>query len=113
MGREAYHSSPSSAKVTNGLSYVCMYVFLVGFNGVIKKPLPLPFAVWLYFRSPLLAGLLLRKVGQSDVMRSTFTVYRKLRRKFVLFCALQRKCTVQITCCMIDKFIFVLLALPT
>ena len=92
---------------------LCMYVFLVGFNGVVKKPLPLPFESWLYFGSPLLAGFLLRNVGHSDVMRSTFTVHRKLRHKFVMFCALRSKCAVQTTCRMIDKFIFVLLELPT
>ena len=90
-----------------------MYLFLVGFNGVVKKPLPLPLASWLYFKSPLLAGFLLRKVGLSDVMRSTFTVHRKLRHKFVKFCVLRRTCAVQTTFRLIDKFIFVILGLPT
>jgi hypothetical protein len=75
-----------------------IYVFIVGFDGVIKKPLPLPLASWLYFRSPPLAGFLLRKAGHSDVMRSTFTVHRKLRHKFVMFCAMRRKCAVQTAC---------------
>jgi hypothetical protein len=65
---------------------------------VVKKSLPLPLASWLYFRSPLLAGLLSRKVGRSDAMRSTFKVHRKLRHKFVVFCVLRRKCAAQTIC---------------
>ena len=79
-----------------------MYIFLIGFNVVVKNPLPLPLTSCFYFRSPLLAGLLLRKVSQSDVMRSTFMVHRKLRHKFVTVCVLRRKCAVQTTCRMID-----------